>query len=169
VDDGFKPLGALDGDPAQLADVLYGLCKKEADATQISDEDFGRALGGDAIALATEAFVEEMFVFLSDAKIHDREGRAHRWSMASPWWLCSVEFGSAIYPRPGTENHTHCPKVDVQLRRGHRPGSMSRPGQSKAWAVASSGRSRNLVRQWQHLRRRRMLNRTPSPVWRVGH
>lgn len=85
VDDGFKPLGALVGDPAQLADMLYGLCKEEAYAKQISDEDFGRALGGDAITLATEAFVEELFVFLSDAKIHDREGRPHRWSMASPW------------------------------------------------------------------------------------
>jgi hypothetical protein len=32
VDDGFKPLAALVSDPVQLADVLFCLCKDEADA-----------------------------------------------------------------------------------------------------------------------------------------
>jgi hypothetical protein len=68
VDDGFKPLGELVADPVQLADVLYCLCKDEADAKQISDEDFGRALYGDAITLAAEAFVEELFDFFPDAR-----------------------------------------------------------------------------------------------------
>ena len=68
IDDGFKPLGDLVADPVQLADVLYCLCKDEADAKQISDEDFGRALYGDAIALAAEAFVEELFDFFPDAR-----------------------------------------------------------------------------------------------------
>jgi hypothetical protein len=68
VDDGFQPLGELVADPVQLADVLYCLCKDEADAKQISDEDFGRALYGDAITLAAEAFVEELFDFFPDAR-----------------------------------------------------------------------------------------------------
>ncbi len=68
VDDGFKPLAALVSDPVQLADVLYCLCKDEADAKQISDEDFGRALGGDAITLAADAFVEELIDFFPDAR-----------------------------------------------------------------------------------------------------
>ena len=68
VDDGFRPLGELVADPVQLADVLYCLCKDEADAKQISDEDFGRALYGDAITLAAEAFVEELFDFFPDAR-----------------------------------------------------------------------------------------------------
>jgi hypothetical protein len=68
VDDGFKPLAALISDPVQLADVLYCLCKVEADAKQITDEDFGRALGGDAITLAAEAFVEELIDFFPDAR-----------------------------------------------------------------------------------------------------
>jgi hypothetical protein len=69
VDDGFKPLGALVGDPVQLADVLYCLCKEEADAKKISDEDFGRALAGDAIHQATEAFLEELIDFFPDPKV----------------------------------------------------------------------------------------------------
>jgi hypothetical protein len=68
IDDGFKPLAALVADPVQLADVLYCLCKDEADAKQISDEDFGRALAGDAITLAADAFVEELIDFFPDAR-----------------------------------------------------------------------------------------------------
>jgi hypothetical protein len=68
VDDGFKPLAALVADPVQLADVLYCLCKDEADAKSVSDEDFGRALAGDAITLAADAFVEELIDFFPDAR-----------------------------------------------------------------------------------------------------
>jgi hypothetical protein len=68
VDDGFKPLGELVADPVRLADVLYCLCKDEADARHVSDEDFGRALYGDAITLAADAFVEELIDFFPDAR-----------------------------------------------------------------------------------------------------
>jgi hypothetical protein len=68
VDDGFQPLSKLVSDPVQLADVLYCLCKDEADAKEISDEDFGRALAGDAITLAADAFVEELIDFFPDAR-----------------------------------------------------------------------------------------------------
>jgi hypothetical protein len=72
VDDGFKPLGELLADPVRLVDVLYCLCKDEADARNVSDEDFGRALYGDAITMAAEAFVEELIDFFPDARA--REG-----------------------------------------------------------------------------------------------
>jgi hypothetical protein len=68
VDDGFKPLADLMADPVQLVDVLYCLCKEEADARQISDEDFGRALGGDVISVAADAFVEELIAFFPNAR-----------------------------------------------------------------------------------------------------
>lgn len=68
VDDGFQPLARLVADPVQLADVLFCLCKEEAYARQVSDEDFGRALAGDAITLAADAFVEELIDFFPDAR-----------------------------------------------------------------------------------------------------
>jgi hypothetical protein len=68
IDDGFKPLSELVADPVRLADVLYCLCKDEADARNISDEDFGRALYGDAITMAADAFVEELIDFFPDAR-----------------------------------------------------------------------------------------------------
>jgi hypothetical protein len=68
VDDGFKSLSKLVSDPVILADVLYCLCKEQADKQSISDEDFGRALAGDAITQAADAFVEELIDFFPDAR-----------------------------------------------------------------------------------------------------
>ena len=68
VDDGFKSLSKLVADPVSLADVLYCLCKDQADKQSISDEDFGRALAGDAITQAADAFVEELIDFFPDAR-----------------------------------------------------------------------------------------------------
>lgn len=68
VDDGMQALGRLVADPVRLADVLYVLCKDDADAKDISDEDFGRALAGDAITSAAEALVEELVDFFPDER-----------------------------------------------------------------------------------------------------
>ena len=68
VDDGFKSLSNLVSDPVTLADVLYCLCKDQADKQSITDEEFGRALAGDAITLAADAFVEELIDFFPDAR-----------------------------------------------------------------------------------------------------
>jgi hypothetical protein len=69
LDDNFKGLGELLGDPVQLVDVIYCLCKEEADARNVSDEDFGRAMYGDVIFHATEAFLEELIDFFPDPKV----------------------------------------------------------------------------------------------------
>jgi hypothetical protein len=68
VDDGFKSLSKLVSDPVTLADVLYCLCKDQAEKQSISDEDFGRSLAGDAITQAADAFVEELIDFFPDAR-----------------------------------------------------------------------------------------------------
>jgi hypothetical protein len=68
VDDGFKSLSKLVSDPVTLADVLYCLCKDQAEKQSITDEEFGRALAGDAITLAADAFVEELIDFFPDAR-----------------------------------------------------------------------------------------------------
>jgi regulator of extracellular matrix RemA (YlzA/DUF370 family) len=68
VDEGFKSLSALIADPVQLADVLFCLCKEQAEKAGVTDEDFGRALAGDAIARAADAFVEELIDFFPDAR-----------------------------------------------------------------------------------------------------
>ena len=68
VDDGFKPLEALLGDPCQLVDVAYALVKDEADAAGVTDEQFGAGLGGDSIGALADAFVEALVDFFPDAR-----------------------------------------------------------------------------------------------------
>jgi hypothetical protein len=58
-----KLLERLVSDPVLLCDVIYAVCKPEADAKAVSDEDFGRSMAGDAIDLATTALLEELCDF----------------------------------------------------------------------------------------------------------
>lgn len=58
-------------DPILLCDVIYCVCKPQADAEKVSDADFARAMAGDVIAQAKTAVVEELVLFSPDPR--DRE------------------------------------------------------------------------------------------------
>jgi hypothetical protein len=45
-------------DPVLLCDILFVVIQPEAIAKGISDEDFGRSLGGDVLDVATTALLE---------------------------------------------------------------------------------------------------------------
>ena len=68
LDDGCRLLADLHDDPILLVDVLYCLCKPQADLQKITDEDFGRAMFGDAILHAHTAFIEELADFFPSAR-----------------------------------------------------------------------------------------------------
>ena len=53
-------------DPILLCDVLYCVCKPEADARNVSDEDFAAAMAGDVIAHAKEALVGDLVDFFHE-------------------------------------------------------------------------------------------------------
>ena len=55
-------------DPILLCDVIYAICKPEADTKEVSDEEFGRAMAGDAIDHATTALLEELVDFFPSGK-----------------------------------------------------------------------------------------------------
>ena len=63
-----KLLERLVGDPVLLCDLLYALCKPEADARGVTAEDFGRAMAGDAIDGATQALLEELVDFFPSSR-----------------------------------------------------------------------------------------------------
>lgn len=63
-----KLLERLISDPILLCDVIYCLCKPEADTKGVTDVDFGRAMAGDAIDGATTALLEELVDFFPQAK-----------------------------------------------------------------------------------------------------
>lgn len=50
-------------DPVLLCDVIYAVCKPQADERKVVDEDFGRSMAGDAIDAATTALLEDLVSF----------------------------------------------------------------------------------------------------------
>jgi len=61
----------LDTDLLMLCDVLYALCKPQADEREVTDEQFGARLGGDAILAAHHALFAEMADFFRGAGRRD--------------------------------------------------------------------------------------------------
>jgi len=53
-------------DPILLCDVLYVICKPQADKMGVSDEEFASAMAGDVIAQAKSAFLEEYVDFFPE-------------------------------------------------------------------------------------------------------
>lgn len=61
-------LNRLTDDPVLLVDVLYAVCKPEADKLGVTDEQFGEAMVGDVIANATAALLDEIVDFFPGTK-----------------------------------------------------------------------------------------------------
>jgi len=63
-----KLIERLASDPVLLCDVVYAVLKPDADSAQVSDVDFGRAMGGDCLEHATSALLEELADFFPSSK-----------------------------------------------------------------------------------------------------
>ena len=63
LDMGGDLLAVMVDDPIALCDMLYVVCRDQAEKDGVSDEDFGRGLRGEAIDAATVAFLEELTDF----------------------------------------------------------------------------------------------------------
>ena len=61
-------LSRLADDPCVLVDVLFVLCKPEADAKGVSDEDFGRGMVGGVLDEASAALLKELLDFFPSAQ-----------------------------------------------------------------------------------------------------
>lgn len=68
LDDEGQILTRLASDPALLVDLIYLLCAEEAERLGISDETFGRRLGGDTLDAATDALLEAVVDFFPSAQ-----------------------------------------------------------------------------------------------------
>lgn len=68
VSDQGKLLDRLVDDPVLLCDVIYAVCRPEAEKREVSDEAFGRSMAGDAIDVATQSLLEELADFFPSAR-----------------------------------------------------------------------------------------------------
>lgn len=65
-------LQKLYSDPIMLVDVVYVLCQPQAEKAEVTDVQFGEAMGGDALELATAALVEEIIDFFPNRRDRER-------------------------------------------------------------------------------------------------
>ena len=78
----------LEDDILLLVDVLFALVKPQADSQSVTDEEFGRALGGEALAAAHEAFWGELADFFrclkrpAEARAIEKQAAVVRAAMA---------------------------------------------------------------------------------------
>ncbi len=63
-----KLVHSLSTDPVLLCDLLFVMVQPEAEAKNVTDEDFGRALGGDVLDYASTALLEELVDFFPSGK-----------------------------------------------------------------------------------------------------
>jgi len=75
---GGKLIKDLISNPVLLVDVLYALCQPEAERLSVTDVQFGEAMAGDAIDLATTAMLEDLADFFPQARDRDRAKRVLR-------------------------------------------------------------------------------------------
>jgi hypothetical protein len=69
IEDGFKPFMELIESPVELVDVLYCVCKPQADSLAVTDEQFGEQMAGDVLLAASEAFAESYADFFREPRI----------------------------------------------------------------------------------------------------
>ena len=64
-------------DPVLLCDIVYAVCKPQADEQDppVTDEEFGRAMAGDAIEHATTALLEDLVSFCPSPRDRTNLGR----------------------------------------------------------------------------------------------
>lgn len=71
ADDGFEPLGKLLDDPVKVVEVLWVLCKEQAEERALSPESFGRLFSGDVIEQAAEALLSAIIDFFPRARTRE--------------------------------------------------------------------------------------------------
>ena len=68
ADNNFALLDRLSTDLVLLVDVLYVVCRDQANERNITDEEFGRRMAGDQIITARDVLIEELVDFFPDAR-----------------------------------------------------------------------------------------------------
>lgn len=72
-------MGKLMSDVVLFVDTLYAICKPQADARNVTDEQFGQAMSGEVLQAAEEALAEALFSFSHPSR---REAARAVWEKA---------------------------------------------------------------------------------------
>jgi len=126
-------LERLVGDPVLLCDVIFALVRPEADSKNVTDEDFGRSMAGDAIDRATQALLEELVDFFPEGRRKVLAKALERFKVLESKALALAE---TRLDDPQLEQRIEaCLRADT-----HRQAELaSMPGSASGSAPASSG------------------------------
>jgi len=94
-------LDRLADDPVLLVDVLYVLVKPQADAKDVSDEDFGRGMVGGVLDDAASALMKELLGFFPSAQRARALGKMARKIEAQQAAVAEAAAALAVMPLPG--------------------------------------------------------------------
>jgi hypothetical protein len=138
VDDRLQPLERLLADPVTLVDLIYVLCSEQADKDGVTDEQFGRAMAGDAIEAAAEAFVGALSDFFPS-----RQREALRAVVAKQKELKDVLAAKGMEELKGMDLEKAAEEILKEIRKTTGPGGpasrpQSPPGVSSTDARASA-------------------------------
>lgn len=113
--------------PDLLVDVVYVLVKPQADAREMSDEQFGESLDGEALASLQDAFWEALRLFFHSTRRTDSESAIKKWSelMREAIRTATEEFDQVQLPTSGS-SATNSP-ASAALTPDHSPSANS-PG-----------------------------------------
>ncbi len=81
-------------DPVLLVDVLYVMCKPQADEQGVSDEQFGEAMAGEPINDATRALLEDLANFSPNPAIRKNMRR-----VVEAAWKAEEKAGEVLTER----------------------------------------------------------------------
>ena len=135
-------------DPCLLVDILWVLVQDQARTLNVTDEQFGTALAGDAIENATKAFLDELVDFFPGAKrlfLQKAVGLARKfggeWNETLKKALEDPELESRV--RESMNSSTSSPGPSEQAR------TRSPCGNSCGWSRARAGSTgRRPRRSW---------------------
>jgi hypothetical protein len=120
-------LQRLIADPILLVNVLWAVCSEDAAKTQTTEEDFGRAMAGDAIDNATKALLEEIADFTPSPRDRARARRV----VDATWNL--IDKAQDVLDAQATRN-----LADAEARLSTLGSSPGKPPDSSASTPAPS-------------------------------
>jgi hypothetical protein len=119
-----KLVDRLVSDPILLCDVVYAVCKPEADTRGVTDADFGRAMAGDAIDGAVTALLEDLVDFFPQAR---RRLLAKAVQKLRHIETLAVEAGEARLDSPEMEARLRALLAEPNASSGSSPASPASP------------------------------------------
>ena len=125
---GGELLSRLADDPCLLVDVLYVLCRPEADTKGVSDEDFGKGMVGGVLDEAASALMKELLDFFPSAQRARALGKLVKVMEAQD--AAMQEAAKALRPLADAAPAAHPPADSPATKPGDSSGTLPAPAAS---------------------------------------